>query len=171
MGLHRLSVGNRLVAGFLIVVLGMVAVTALGVIRVGQVSDRLTVINELNSVKQRYAINFRGSVHDRAISLRDVVLAWTPAEVEGHVADIERLAGDYAASAEKLDEFFADDTLVTPGRGGRLRGHPGHRGADAAAGRRGDRPARRRRRHGRLAGAHDARSRRCSPTGSPRSTC
>ena len=70
MGLHRLSVGNRLVAGFLIVVLGMVAVTALGVIRVGQVSDRLTVINELNSVKQRYAINFRGSVHDRAISLR-----------------------------------------------------------------------------------------------------
>ena len=64
-------------------------------------------------MKQRYAINFRGSVHDRAISLRDVVLAWTPAEVEAHVADIERLAGDYAASAEKLDEFFADDTMVT----------------------------------------------------------
>lgn len=82
-GLHRLGVGNRLVAGFLIVVLGMVAVTALGVIRVGQVSARLTVINELNSVKQRYAINFRGSVHDRAISLRDVVLAGSPAEVEG----------------------------------------------------------------------------------------
>jgi methyl-accepting chemotaxis protein len=112
-GLHRLSVGNRLVAGFLIVVLGMVAVTTLGVIRVGQVSDRLTVINELNSVKQRYAINFRGSVHDRAISLRDVVLAWSPAEVEGHVADIDRLAGDYAASAEKLDEFFADDAKVS----------------------------------------------------------
>ena len=144
MGLHRLSVGNRLVAGFLIVVLGMVAVTALGVIRVGQVSDRLTVINELNSVKQRYAINFRGSVHDRAISLRDVVLSWTPAEVDGHVADIEKLAGDYAASAEKLDEFFADDTMVIAGRGGGLRGHPGHRGGDAAAGRRGDRPARRR---------------------------
>ena len=100
--LHRLSVGHRLVAGFLVVVLGMVVVTALGVSRVEQVSDRLSVINELNSVKQRYAINFRGSVHDRAISLRDVVLSWTPAEVEAHVADIERLAGDYAASAEKL---------------------------------------------------------------------
>ena len=112
MGLHRLSVGNRLVAGFLIVVLGMVIVTALGVSRVEQVSDRLTVINELNSVKQRYAINFRGSVHDRAISLRDVVLSATPAEVQEHAADIERLAADYAASAEKLDEFFADDTLV-----------------------------------------------------------
>jgi methyl-accepting chemotaxis protein len=112
--LHRLSVGHRLVAGFLVVVLGMVVVTALGVTRVEQVSDRLTVINELNSVKQRYAINFRGSVHDRAISLRDVVLSWTAAEVDRHVADIERLAGDYAASAEKLDEFFADDAKVSP---------------------------------------------------------
>jgi methyl-accepting chemotaxis protein len=111
-GLHRLSVGNRLIAGFLVVVLGMVIVTALGVSRVEQVSDRLSVINELNSVKQRYAINFRGSVHDRAISLRDVVLAGTATEAEPHVADIERLAADYAASAEKLDEFFADDALV-----------------------------------------------------------
>ena len=113
MGLHRLSVGNRLVAGFLIVVLGMVAVTALGVIRVGQVSDRLTVINELNSVKQRYAINFRGSVHDRAISLRDVVLAWTPAEVEGHVADIERLG-------RGLRRLGREDGRVL------RRRHPGH---------------------------------------------
>jgi methyl-accepting chemotaxis protein len=111
-GLHRLSVGNRLVAGFLIVVLGMVVVTALGVSRVEQVSDRLTAINELNSVKQRYAINFRGSVHDRAISLRDVVLSSTPAEAAEHAADIERLAADYAASAQKLDSFFADETLV-----------------------------------------------------------
>jgi methyl-accepting chemotaxis protein len=111
-GLHRLSVGNRLLAGFLVVVLGMVVVTGLGVSRVEQVSDRLSVINELNSVKQRYAINFRGSVHDRAISLRDVVLAGTAAEAEQHVADIERLAADYAASAEKLDELFSDDALV-----------------------------------------------------------
>jgi methyl-accepting chemotaxis protein len=77
-GLNRLSVGQRLAAGFLIVVLSMVAVTALGVSRVEQVSDRLTVINDLDSVKQRYAINFRGSVHDRAIALRDVVLAGSP---------------------------------------------------------------------------------------------
>jgi methyl-accepting chemotaxis protein len=111
--LHRLSVGHRLVAGFLVVILGMVVVTALGVSRVEQVSDRLTVINELNSVKQRYAINFRGSVHDRAISVRDVVLAGSLAEVDDHVADSERLAGDYAASAEKLDAFFADETLVS----------------------------------------------------------
>jgi methyl-accepting chemotaxis protein len=111
-GLHRLSVGQRLVAGFLIVVLSMVGVTALGVSRVEQVSDRLTVINDLNSVKQRYAINFRGSVHDRAIALRDVVLAGTPAQAQAEIELIEELAQKYTDSAAPLAEIFADDTKV-----------------------------------------------------------
>ena len=112
MGLHRLSVGQRLAAGFLIVVLSMIAVTALGVSRVEQVSDRLTVINDLNSVKQRYAINFRGSVHDRAIALRDVVTAGSPAEVQAEIDLIDELAGKYSDSAAPLAEIFADDTKV-----------------------------------------------------------
>ncbi|HEX8418307.1 MAG TPA: methyl-accepting chemotaxis protein [Methylobacterium sp.] len=86
--------------------LGMVAVTTLGVVRVEQVSDRLTVINELNSVKQRYAINFRGSVHDRAISLRDVTLVTNPAELTAALDDIKRLEDFYANSAGPLDAMF-----------------------------------------------------------------
>ena len=57
MGLQLLSVGQRLVAGFLLVVLAMVALTGLGVSRVADVNNGLSVINEQNSVKQRYAIN------------------------------------------------------------------------------------------------------------------
>ena len=112
MGLHRLNIGQRLVAGFLVVVVSMIAVTALGVSRVEQVSDRLTVINDLNSVKQRYAINFRGSVHDRAIALRDVVLVGTPAEVQAEIDLIDELAEKYSDSAAPLAEIFADDTRV-----------------------------------------------------------
>jgi methyl-accepting chemotaxis protein len=56
-GLQLLSVGQRLVAGFLLVVLAMVALTGLGVSRVADVNNGLSVINEQNSVKQRYAIN------------------------------------------------------------------------------------------------------------------
>ena len=36
MGLHRLSVGQRLVAGFLVVVFSMIAVTALGFTLLGE---------------------------------------------------------------------------------------------------------------------------------------
>ena len=106
MGKH-LSISRRLVLGFLVVVLAMVGLTGVGVWRVETVNNHLTTINDLNSVKQRYAINFRGSVHDRAIALRDVVLATTPAELEQEVALIEELAAKYAASAGPMDETFA----------------------------------------------------------------
>src|SRR4051794_38124207 len=106
MGKH-LSISRRLVLGFLVVVLAMVGLTGVGVWRVETVNSHLTTINDLNSVKQRYAINFRGSVHDRAIALRDVVLATTPVELEREVALIEELAAKYAASAGPMDEMFA----------------------------------------------------------------
>ncbi|WP_237491887.1 methyl-accepting chemotaxis protein [Modestobacter sp. L9-4] len=112
MGLQRLGVGQRLVAGFVLVVLAMIAVTGLGVVRIKEVSNGLTVINDVNSVKQRYAINFRGSVHDRAINLRDVVLATTPADQQAAIAEIKRLAEVYAASAGPMSEIIADPELT-----------------------------------------------------------
>jgi methyl-accepting chemotaxis protein len=114
-GLQRLSVGQRLVAGFLIVVLAMVALTGLGVSRVADVSNRLSVINEQNSVKQRYAINFRGSVHDRSIAVRDVVLAASADEVQQQVDRIGTLAAAYAASKTPLSAIVTDQTLSDAG--------------------------------------------------------
>jgi methyl-accepting chemotaxis protein len=110
--LSNLKIGQRLGAGFLVVVVALVLLTVVGVLRVDAIDDRLTVINELNSVKQRYAINFRGSVHDRAIAARDVVLARTTEEVQPEVATIEELATFYADSAVKMDEIFADPEKV-----------------------------------------------------------
>ncbi|GIF01193.1 MCP four helix bundle domain-containing protein [Paractinoplanes rishiriensis] len=80
------SIGRRLGAGFVVVVLAMVVLVGVGVWEVRSIDASLTTINEKNAVKQRFAINFRGSVHDRAIALRDVVLSstataiasWTP---------------------------------------------------------------------------------------------
>ncbi|GIH91872.1 methyl-accepting chemotaxis protein [Planobispora siamensis] len=106
------TISRKLGVGFFVVVLTMVLSTVFGVARVEEINDRLTTINDLNAVKQRYAINFRGSVHDRAISLRDVVMAKTPAEAEPEVATIEKLAADYAASAEKMTAIFADESKV-----------------------------------------------------------
>ena len=71
-------------------------------------ADSLTQVNEINSVKQRYVINFRGSVHDRAIALRHVVLAQDDAEAAQHMQAIDKLAAAYVASATKMDEQFAN---------------------------------------------------------------
>ena len=80
----------------------------IGVWTVQQIDAALTTINDQNSVKQRYAINFRGSVHDRAIALRDVVLARTAADVQTEIDTIDRLTAAYADSAAPMDEVFAD---------------------------------------------------------------
>ncbi|GAB7192277.1 methyl-accepting chemotaxis protein [Kineococcus sp. NUM-3379] len=108
----RITIGRRIGAGFAVLVLLMIGLTTMGVVRVQDIDERLTTINDVNSVKQRYAINFRGSVHDRAISLRDVVLAESAAEVDAEKAIIAELASAYAASAEKLDAIYATEGMV-----------------------------------------------------------
>ena len=89
--LSRYSVRRRLTIGFAVVPVIMVALIATGVVQVNAISRGLTTINDVNSVKQRYAINFRGSVHDRAISLRDVVLFESGTGLRASLQDIERL--------------------------------------------------------------------------------
>jgi methyl-accepting chemotaxis protein len=110
----NLSISRRLTLGFLAVVLCMVGLTATGVLRVETINSHLTTINDLNSVKQRYAINFRGSVHDRAIAVRDVVLSQTPAELQEEIDRIEVLAAKYVESAGPMDDLFAVDGNVNP---------------------------------------------------------
>ncbi|MCG6117744.1 MAG: methyl-accepting chemotaxis protein [Aquimonas sp.] len=105
----QLRIWQRLALGFGLLIALMLVLTAVGVQRVGQIDRALATINELNSVKQRYAINFRGSVHDRAISLRDVVLFDEAAGVAASERDIERLAEFYAQSATPLDALVLDD--------------------------------------------------------------
>ena len=102
-----MTIGLRLAAGFGAVFLLMAVLTALAISRVDSIDTSLERINDVNNVKQRYAINFRGSVHDRAIAVRDVVLAADPAAAGVHVELINKLAGNYAKSAAPLDALFA----------------------------------------------------------------
>ena len=107
-----LTVGRRLAIGFMLVILTTIAVAGVGVSRVAQIEDHLTTINDLNAVKQRYAINFRGSVHDRSIAVRDVVMADSVAEAQPDLDLIDSLTEDYRESAAPMAEIFADASLV-----------------------------------------------------------
>ncbi|WP_189457942.1 HAMP domain-containing protein, partial [Cognatilysobacter bugurensis] len=108
MKLRHLSIGQRLAVGFSLIIALLVVLTATGVQRVRLIDAELTTINQINSVKQRYAINFRGSVHDRAIELRDVVLLDSPETVAKAEQQIDTLAAAYARSAGPLDTLVED---------------------------------------------------------------
>lgn len=90
----------------------MIVLTGLGIQKVSFINQTLTEITDINAVKQRHAINFRGSVHDRAIALRDVTLIETADELQSSLKEIDRLASFYQESDKALDAIFANNTDI-----------------------------------------------------------
>jgi len=101
------TVGTRLTIGFGITFALTILLTGLAMNRVGSIDQTLSRVNDVNNVKQRHAINFRGSVHDRAIAVRDVVLATDAAAVQAQVNKIKALDEKYQQSAAPLDALFS----------------------------------------------------------------
>lgn len=105
-------ISTRVATGFFTILALMLALTVISIYRVNGVNARLSVMNDFNSVKQRYAINFRGSVHDRAIRVRDITLvdAGDRSQVLGDISRLERF---YAKSEVELDKMFQTPNLMT----------------------------------------------------------
>lgn len=113
-GESKLTIGKRLALGFGVVLSMIVVLTVVGINKVNYIDDTLEEVTEVNAVKQRYAINFRGSVHDRAIALRDAVLIVDEQQRRAVLVEIDRLADFYAKSAGPLDRIIASGVGVTP---------------------------------------------------------
>nr|WP_158047225.1 methyl-accepting chemotaxis protein [Skermanella pratensis] len=108
------KIAARLVFSFGGILVLLLVLTQIAVQEVNTISSRLSAINDVNNVKQRYAINFRGSVHDRAISLRDVTLLTDSGEIKSELGTIDRLSADYARSADLLDGMFLARSDIPP---------------------------------------------------------
>lgn len=97
-----MTINLRLIIGFGVVILMMIVLTAISIHRVNFIDATITEMTDVNSVKQRYAINFRGSVHDRAIAIRDVVFARNESELNTDIANIQKLDKFYQQSAAEM---------------------------------------------------------------------
>ncbi|MFY3862670.1 histidine kinase [Achromobacter xylosoxidans] len=106
------STGGSIMLGFTVVLCLMVLLTVVGITQVNRMNGALAAINDVHGVKQRYAITFRGSVHDRSIALRDAVLA-APAELRTLVAEIDRLKRQYDEAAAPMDALFVQGADVS----------------------------------------------------------
>lgn len=109
----NLRLTTKVMVGYAVMFTMMLALTIFGISQVRSIDNSLTTINDFNSVKQRYAINFRGSVHDRAISLRDFTLVADQAGRSEVLSDIARLTDAYARSATNMDRMFAQHAGIT----------------------------------------------------------
>ena len=70
----NLSVKKKIIIQCTVIFILLLGIATQSIVRIRNINRNLTIINDINIVKQRYAINFRGSVHDRAIRLGDFVL-------------------------------------------------------------------------------------------------
>ena len=93
--------------------LALLMINVIGVIRMREVNHKLKEMTEINSVKQRYAINFRGSVHDRSIRVRDYVLLGNACDRKVVLSEIEELEQFYLESEQLLNQMIASDASVT----------------------------------------------------------
>ncbi|HEY0891489.1 MAG TPA: methyl-accepting chemotaxis protein [Cellvibrio sp.] len=102
-----MKVINRLYIGFVLLLLLMILTTVMGVLKIRKADQILTTVAEQTSVEQRQAINFRGSVHDRAISIRDAVLEGNLTASQKHLGDIVKLDKFYQDSAVLFDRLYS----------------------------------------------------------------
>lgn len=107
------GLAGRLTLGFATLLLLMGALTWYAANNVAKIDADLALINDVNSVKQRYAINFRGSVHDRAIAIRDVVLVETEADLRQAIELIAELEQSYAENEAKMNAMVASESGAT----------------------------------------------------------
>ncbi len=107
MKIEKTGIAAKLAAAFAFVLALMAGLAWISVAEVGNVNRNLAEINNVNAVLQRHAINFRGSVHDRAIAIRDVVLYEDARAQNGEVALIGELAQFYAENERAMDSLVA----------------------------------------------------------------
>ena len=80
MGSQKITVRQSLYLGYGAMIVVMLGVTLAAIVKVQAIEAALKMNSEQHALVQRHAINFRGSAHDRAIAIRDMVLAESAAE-------------------------------------------------------------------------------------------
>ncbi|EAR11332.1 methyl-accepting chemotaxis protein [Reinekea blandensis] len=105
--LLKLSIRTRLLFGFGIPLTFLILLNIQGIQKVNFIDRTLTEMTDINSVKQRYAINFRGSVHDRAIAIRDVAITDSPAQRAEFVAVIRDLERFYTEADNNMQTMIS----------------------------------------------------------------
>ncbi|ATH76645.1 methyl-accepting chemotaxis protein [Vreelandella venusta] len=99
------KISTRLTAGFSTILLLLVLLTAAGIYQVNQIDRSLNEINDINGAKQRFAVDMRGSVHDRAIVLRDVVITAGNGNLGTLQDELTRLRGLYDTAISKMRDL------------------------------------------------------------------
>jgi methyl-accepting chemotaxis protein len=94
MNLAKMKVGTRLGLGFALVLLFLVAVTAVGILRMSQIQNRLDHVISVNNVVSRLVVDMRNNVGDRINFAARTDHDCRPGDMEPEMNRIKELAGN-----------------------------------------------------------------------------
>lgn len=110
---RQVSIFNIIGAGYGVLVLIILGISILSISRISFIDRNLAEINNVNSAKQRVTIDYRGSVHDRSISIRDVVLAENENDLQSYIAEIRQKEADYVDAKQRMQNNFISKNMLT----------------------------------------------------------
>lgn len=102
-----MKVINKVYSGFAILSLLMLGITLFGFFKINIADKNLVQLSENTSIEQKRAVDLRGSVHDRAILIRDLVLTDSPSEKAEIIEKINKLALIYKHAEQALENKYA----------------------------------------------------------------
>lgn len=111
---RQISIFTIIGAGYGMLVVMILGISILSINRITFIEKNLQEINGVNSPKQRVAINYRGSVHNRSISIRDVVFASNEKDLKTYLDEIKYEEDFYIAAKNKMQSDFIDNNMLTP---------------------------------------------------------
>ena len=102
------KISTRLTLGFSALLGLLILLTAIGIYQVNQIDRDLATINDINGTKQRFAVDWRGSVHDRAIVLRDIVITAGSGNLSSLESEIQRLRDAYSVAETGMQQITSE---------------------------------------------------------------
>ncbi len=104
----KLKIGPRLLAGFSVLLLLLLALTAVSANRMGVVDSNLKQIVQTDARKLHLAIGLRDLVRDQSLAIRDVVLQDDMSFKKSELKRMKDVAKQYAQLREELQNGFDD---------------------------------------------------------------
>ena len=108
----ELTLSARLYLSFACVIAIMLSIAFYSIYKVDFLNESLNQATNVNAVISRQAINFRGSVHDRSILIRDAIMIQNDkADLENTLATIKKLEDNYNKADVEFKKFIENNIL------------------------------------------------------------
>ncbi|OWV64041.1 chemotaxis protein [Rhizobium sp. R339] len=112
--IRKFGVAIRLSIAFGLLVCAMGVLSLSSISQVDEINGKLSLINGSNSQKFRNGIDMLGSVRDRAVALRDIVLTDSNTDQATTIVMMRKLQASYASNFAELQKAVNSDVASTP---------------------------------------------------------